>query len=102
MLGAMASIPLPNLAPTPEAARRLHDALFEEERIEVPILAFPVPAALAPGASPTTAIVRLSAQRYNLPEEYEALARALATRLLGPSKPRSLLGRLRRSGTVRG
>ena len=98
MLGAMAAIPLPGLAPTPEAARRLHDTLLEEERIEVPVLAFPVPAALEPGASPTTAIVRLSAQRYNQPEEYEALARALATRLLTPSRPRSLLGRLRHSG----
>jgi isopenicillin-N epimerase len=97
MLGAMAAIPLPGLAPTPEAARRLHDQLFDDERIEVPVYAFPVPAALEPGAAPTAAIVRLSAQRYNRPEEYEALARALASRLLSPSRPRSLLGRLRRS-----
>jgi hypothetical protein len=62
----------------------------------VPVLAFPVPAALAPGASPTTAIVRLSAQRYNRPEEYSWLAERLAARLLEPSSPRSLLGRLRR------
>lgn len=96
MLGAMAAVPLPGLAPTPEATRRLHDALFDEERIEVPVFPFPVPAALAPGAIPATAIVRLSAQRYNRPEEYEALAAALAARLLRPSKPRSLLGRLRR------
>ena len=62
----------------------------------MPVLPFPVPAALAAGAGPSTAIVRISAQRYNQPEEYEALAAALATRLLGPSTPRSLLGRLRR------
>ncbi len=96
MLGAMASIPLPGLAPTPEAARRLQDQLFDEERIEVPIIPFPVPAARGPGSGPTAALVRISAQRYNRPEEYEALARALAARLLGPAKPRSLLGRLRR------
>ena len=96
MLGAMAAIPLPGLAPTPEATRRLHDTLLDEERIEVPVYPFPVPAALAPGAAPTAAILRLSAQRYNVPDEYEALAAALAARLLGPSKPRSLLGRLRR------
>lgn len=96
MLGAMASIPLPGLAPTPEAARRLQDQLFDEERIEVPIIPFPVPAARGPGSGPTAALVRISAQRYNRPEEYEVLARALAARLLGPAKPRSLLGRLRR------
>jgi isopenicillin-N epimerase len=96
MLGAMAAIPLPGLAPTREAARRLQDTLLGEERIEVPVYPFPVPAALAPGASPTTVIVRISAQRYNQPDEYDQLAKALATRLLGPSKPRSLLGRLRR------
>jgi isopenicillin-N epimerase len=96
MLGSLAAIPLPSLAPTPEAARRLHDQLFIEERIEVPVYPFPVPAALAPGAAPTTAIVRISAQHYNRAEEYTALASALAIRLLGPARPRSLLGRLRR------
>jgi len=96
MLGSTASIPLPGLAPTPEATRRLHEALFDEERIEVPVYPFPVPAALAPGTAPAISIVRISAQRYNRPEEYEALAKALATRLLGPSRPRTLLGRLRR------
>ena len=96
MLGAMAAVPLPGLAPTPEATRRLHDQLFDEEGIEVPIVLFPVPAALAPGAAPSAVLVRISAQRYNEPGEYAALASALAARLLGPAKPRSLLGRLRR------
>jgi isopenicillin-N epimerase len=96
MLGAMASIPLPGLAPTPEAARRLQATLFEEERIEVPVFPFPVPAAIPAGGTPSAAIVRLSAQHYNRRDEYEALAAALAARLLGPSRPRSLLGRLRR------
>ncbi len=95
MLGAMAAIPLPGLAPTHEAARRLQRQLFDEERIEVPIIPFPVPAALAAGAGPTAALVRISAQRYNEADEYAALASALAARLLGPAKPRSLLGRLR-------
>ena len=96
MLGAMASIPLPGVPPTEEAARRLHDALFEEERIEVPVFAFPVPAAREAGAAPTMAILRLSAQHYNRPDEYEALATTLAARLRGPAHPRSLFGRLRR------
>ena len=95
MLGSMAAIPLPGLAPTPEAARALQRQLFDEERIEVPIIAYPVPAA-TPGVGPTGVVVRISAQRYNQLDEYTALATALAARLLGPAKPRGLLGRLRR------
>jgi isopenicillin-N epimerase len=96
MLGAMAAIPLPGIAPTEEAARHLQDTLLAEERIEVPVFSFPVPAALAPGGAPSMTILRLSAQRYNRPEEYVALAAALAARLKGPAHPRSLFGRLRR------
>jgi len=96
MLGSMAAIPLPGLEPTPEAARELQRQLFDEERIEVPIIPYPVPAAQATGAGATGVVVRISAQRYNQPDEYTALATALATRLLGPAKPRGLLGRLRR------
>ena len=96
MLGSMAAIPLPGLAATPEAARRLQAQLFDEERIEVPIIAVPVPAARPAGSAPAGVVVRISAQQYNQPEEYQALAVALATRLSGPSRPRSLLGRLRR------
>jgi isopenicillin-N epimerase len=96
MLGAMASIPLPNLAPTAAAAERLQAALFDEDRIEVPVLAFPVQAALEPGAGPAGVILRISAQAYNHPDEYVFLAERLAARLRGPSSPRSLLGRLRR------
>lgn len=96
MTGSMAAILLPGLAPTTDAAERLQRQLYDEERIEVPVIAYPVPAARAAGAGPSGVVVRISAQRYNEPAEYEALARALAFRLLGPSKPRSLLGRLRR------
>jgi isopenicillin-N epimerase len=96
MLGAMASIPLPGLAPTPAAADRLQSDLFEEERIEVPVFAFPVPAAIVPGSVPSSVLLRISAQRYNQADEYVALADALVRRLKGPSSPRSLLGRLRR------
>ena len=96
MLGAMAAVPLPGIAPTRAAARALQAALFEEERIEVPVFAFPVPAALPEGAGPSTAILRISAQQYNRREEYEALATTLARRLRAARSPRSLLGRLRR------
>jgi isopenicillin-N epimerase len=96
MLGAMAAIPLPGVAPTREAADRLATSLFDEERIEVPVYPFPVPAALGPGAAPMSVVIRISAQRYNRPEEYEVLATSLARRLKTASSPRSLLGRLRR------
>jgi isopenicillin-N epimerase len=95
MLGAMASIPLPGIAPTRAAAQRLQAELFDEDGIEVPIIDFPVPAALAPGASPDQLLVRVSAQAYNTAEEYAALAESLARRIKATS-PRSLLGRLRR------
>ncbi len=97
MLGSMAAIPLPGLAPTREAAQRLQAALYDEDRIEVPVTTFPVPAALDPGEAAATLLVRVSAQRYNRPEEYVALAESLARRLRGRSSPRALLGRLRRS-----
>jgi isopenicillin-N epimerase len=96
MLGAMAAITLPNLAPTDAAAERLQASLYDEDRIEVPVYAFPVPAALEAGQVPSSVIVRLSAAAYNQPDEYAVLAERLAARLRAPSSPRSLLGRLRR------
>ena len=96
MLGSMAAVPLAGLAPTSVAAGALQAALFDEERIEVPVFAFPAPAALPAGGAPSTAILRISVQRYNQPEEYEVLAASLARRLRAARSPRSLLGRLRR------
>jgi isopenicillin-N epimerase len=96
MLGAMASIPLPGLAATPAAAERLQAALFDEERIEVSVLTWPVPAAIPDGERATSVLLRVSAQRYNRPDEYSALAETLARRLREHGSPRSLLGRLRR------
>jgi len=96
MLGSMAAVPLPGIAATFAATRTLQAALFDEDRIEVPVYPFPVPAALPAGGAQSTAILRVSAQRYNRPEEYEALAASLARRLRAASSPRSLLGRLRR------
>ena len=95
MLGSMAAIPLPRLAPTAEAAARLQAALYDEERIEVPIVLWPVPAALAAGRGPALPMVRISAQRYNHADEYSRLADVLARRLAETENVRSLLGRLR-------
>lgn len=96
MLGSMTAVPLTGIAPTRAATRALQAALFDEDRIEVPVYPFPVPAALGADSGPSTAILRVSAQRYNRPEEYDALAVSLAKRLRAASSPRSLLGRLRR------
>jgi isopenicillin-N epimerase len=61
-LGSMASLALP-----PGDAPALHDALYDAG-FEVPVIPFPV----APAR-----LLRISAQAYNGPGEYEALAAAL-------------------------
>jgi isopenicillin-N epimerase len=67
MLGAMASIALPPMAPASLAgALRVHDALWDEHRIEVPVMAFG-----------ERLWVRISAQIYNGIEDYRTLASAL-------------------------
>lgn len=67
MLGSMATVRLPWDGPVDrEAASRLNNALWHENRIEVPIMPF------AGGLW-----LRLSAQAYNETEDYEALAEAL-------------------------
>lgn len=67
MIGAMAVLPLPDGHPM-----RLQDALLERYQIEVPIVPFP---------TANSRLVRISAQLYNSVEQYEALAKALATLL---------------------
>ncbi|MEN9800337.1 MAG: hypothetical protein RL653_4034 [Pseudomonadota bacterium] len=62
LLGSMAALPLP-----PGDAPALHDALYDAG-FEVPVIPFP--------AAPSR-LVRISAQAYNRPSEYEALAAAL-------------------------
>ena len=80
MTGAMATIPL--TGPTDEAtARILQRALTDLDGIQVPINAWPVRAARAIDASPAGRVVRISAQRYNEPADFERLAAALPRRL---------------------
>lgn len=93
MVASMASVPLPMVAPTVAATQRLQAALFDEDRVEVPVLVVPVRAA-AEGGAPQ-AVIRLSAQRYNRPQEYAWLAERLAARVSGAGSARSLLRRLR-------
>lgn len=79
MVGSMASIALP-IAPDEATTAALTDALAIEEHIEVPVGPFPVRGAREPGAAPSHALLRLSAQRYNEPADYERLADALVRR----------------------
>ena len=83
MLGSMASLPLPGVA-TDAAARALHDALIDEDGIEVPIPTWPVRAArMDPDDPPSAALVRISAQRYVDDADIDRLASALARRVPG-------------------
>jgi isopenicillin-N epimerase len=69
LVGSTASMPLPPAAPPADTHKDpLSDELFERFRIEVPVFPFPTPPAR---------LLRLSAQAYNTPQEYVALARAL-------------------------
>jgi isopenicillin-N epimerase len=68
MLGAMASVRLPGQRPaTAEVAQALNNALWERHRIEVPVMA------IGPHLW-----LRISAQIYNEPTDYEQLAAAVA------------------------
>ena len=88
MIGSMAGIALPR-PPSPlddASADALTIGLAEDDRIEVPINAFPVRAARAPGAAPTSALLRISAQRYNEAADYERLADVLVRRGLASER----------------
>jgi isopenicillin-N epimerase len=66
MLGAMVTLPLP------AGSQPLQDQLLLEDRIEVPIFPWP---------TNDSRCLRVTAQLYNTPEQYERLAQALARRL---------------------
>jgi isopenicillin-N epimerase len=76
MLGSMAALPLPGEA-SDERAAAVHRRLRVDHGIVVPVTAWPVRAARAPGHGPSALLLRISAQRYNEPADYERLAAAL-------------------------
>ena len=82
MIGAMAAIALP-IEADEATTEALTTSLAADERIEVPVGPFPVRAARDPGAAPSHALLRISAQRYNEPADYERLADALIERGIG-------------------
>jgi isopenicillin-N epimerase len=69
MLGSMASLPLADGPSEPGQPDSLQDRLWNEYRIEVPVIAWP--------AAPSR-VIRVSAQLYNAPAQYEMLADALS------------------------
>jgi isopenicillin-N epimerase len=72
MLGSLASVPLPDgdgRPPGPPAfIDPLQDLLFREHAIEVPVFSWP---------APPRRLIRVAAQAYNAPAQYERLARVL-------------------------
>ncbi len=78
MIGSMAALPLRAVADE-AAGAALGRALEIEDRIQVPIGPWPVRAAQTAGEPPAT-LIRLSAQRYNEPADYDRLAEALVRR----------------------
>ena len=88
MVGSMASIRLP-VALDDAEADELTRTMARDDRIEAPVIAFPVRAARADGAPPASTLLRISAQRYNEPADYERLADALARRGLAGAQAAS-------------
>ena len=81
LIGSMAAVSIPGLRTDAEAAR-LHEELFDEDGIEVPIVSWPVPGARPrPTDPPRSVLVRVSAQRYNDSGDIDRLVTALARRL---------------------
>jgi isopenicillin-N epimerase len=74
MIGALAAVPLPDARD--DESPSLQDALFDEAKIEVPIIPWP--------AHPHR-LVRISAQLYNRSTEYAQLAGELRHRLCARS-----------------
>ncbi len=82
MLGSMAALPLARVADE-AAATTLGAVLEAEDGIQVPIGPWPVRAAQREGVAPRI-LLRISAQRYNEPADYERLAAALKRRGVAP------------------
>jgi isopenicillin-N epimerase len=81
LVGSMAAVPIP-WPVTDRDAAWLHEALFDEDRIEVPIVPFPVPGARpSPTDLPRSVLVRVSAQRYNDSGDIDRLVTSLGRRL---------------------
>ena len=83
MIGSMVALPLPMTGPlaapgggsSPLDTDRLQQRLLDDHRIEVPIVAWPVPAAGSSG--PPRRLVRVSSALHNGPDDVDRLVAAL-------------------------
>jgi isopenicillin-N epimerase len=90
MIGSMASVPLAGIA-TDLEADALRRAIAAEDRFEVSLTGWPVRGGRrAVTDDPDHVLIRVSAQRYNEPGDYEALADALVRR--GPARTKAVTG----------
>jgi isopenicillin-N epimerase len=83
LIGALASVPLPDGSSSEPSASPLYldplqDRLLEGHAIEVPVIPWP---------APPRRLLRISAQIYNSLPQYRRLAKALRTEL-GETSPR--------------
>jgi isopenicillin-N epimerase len=82
MIGALAALPIPDGSPAPPTsplyADPLQEILLAEHHIEVPVIPWP---------APPKRLVRLSAQIYNTPAQYEHLGGALVQSLRREASP---------------
>jgi isopenicillin-N epimerase len=79
MVGSMAAMPLPpcpvdEQSTSPLYRDVLQQRLYDEYRIEVPVVPWPKP---APGSTMQPRLIRISVQAYNKLEDYQRLASAL-------------------------
>jgi isopenicillin-N epimerase len=72
MVGSLAAILFPNPTPKAPPPDELHDRLERDHRIQVPIVAWP---------GRLSGFVRVAAQAYNSPAQYQKLAEALRAEL---------------------
>jgi hypothetical protein len=89
MLGSMASVALAaGVAAADGEARSLRDAIALEDRVEVPISPWPVPAARSgPAEAPRLALLRISCQRYVEDADIGRLIEVLARRGIANRAP---------------
>ena len=76
LLGSMAAVPVPGVVSEAVADRLYRDLVAAD--IEVPVSGWPARGARpSPDAEPAAVLLRVSAQRYNEPADYERLAASL-------------------------
>ena len=85
MVGSIAAVPLrrPGSALPPGSGAAIHEQLFHEHRIEVPIYEIPGGPIAPDGSAESITFVRISAQHYNSIEQYRRLAPILAALVRG-------------------